>query len=140
MVSPVVTMAPALVPANKYRVPPNLKFEIDDAESEWTYASKFDLIHFRSMGGSFKDVPKVVRQAYDHLAPGGWIEWQEYETTAKTDDNSFPPDSAMVQWILNLNEAANKFGKVMNVAPLLKGYVEDAGFVNVKEIIRKVLL
>ncbi len=92
------------------------------------------------MGGSFKDVPRLLRQAYDNLKPGGWIEWQEYETTSKTDDNSFPPNSAMVEWVTNLNEAADKFGKVMNIAPKIKGLIQDAGFVNVNETIRKVII
>ncbi|KAI9886813.1 MAG: nucleolar complex protein 14 [Watsoniomyces obsoletus] len=120
------------------RVPPNLKFEIDDAEAEWAYTGKFDFIHLRTMGGSIKDVPRLLRQAHHNLKPGGWIEWQEYQTTSRTDDNSFPKDSAMLEWTKNLNDAAVKFGKVMNVAPLVKGYIQDAGFVNVKETIRKV--
>jgi hypothetical protein len=40
-------------------VPPNVFFEIDDAEEEsgWTYPDdNFDLVHFRSMKGAFRDV------------------------------------------------------------------------------------
>ncbi|KAI9754185.1 MAG: hypothetical protein M1815_005757 [Lichina confinis] len=119
-------------------VPPNLKFEVDDAESEWTHATKFDYIHLRTLGGSFKDVPKLLRQCYNNLNPGGWIEWQEYQTIARADDNSIPPNSAMLEWVKNLNEAAETFGKVMNVAPLIKGHVEDVGFTNVQEVIKKI--
>ena len=37
------------------RVPPNLKFVIDDAEDEWIYQDKFDFIHARLMAGCFAD-------------------------------------------------------------------------------------
>ncbi|KAI9780889.1 MAG: hypothetical protein M1816_002635 [Peltula sp. TS41687] len=127
-----------LSPIQPRWIPPNLRFEIDDAESDWAYEKKFDYIHLRTMGGSIRDVPRLLQQAYDHLNPGGWIEWQEYETTSKTDDNSFPPDSAMLKWIENLNVAADKFGKVMNIAPLIKESVQKAGFANVVEKIYKV--
>ena len=85
------------------------------------------------MGGSFRDVPKLLRQAFDHLNPGGWIEWQEYESVVKTDDDSLPPDSAIARWIVNLNKATDNFGKELNIAPKLKLLMEEAGFVNVSD-------
>jgi SAM-dependent methyltransferase len=119
-----------LSPIQPRWVPPNLRFEIDDAESEWAHGSKFDFIHLRTLGGSIKDVPKLLRQAYDNLHPGGWIEWQEYEMTIKADDDSLPEKSAMVEWIDTLNKASSKFGKLMNIAPTLKSSMEQTGFVN----------
>lgn len=32
-----------------HRVPPNVQFEVDDVENEWTYNTPFDLIHSRFM-------------------------------------------------------------------------------------------
>ena len=71
------------------------------------------------------------------LTSVGWLGGNS-ETTARADDDSVPPNSAMLEWVKNLNEAAETFGKVMNVAPLIKGHVEGAGFVNVQEVIKKV--
>lgn len=119
-------------------VPPNLRFEIDDCELDWTYMSKFDYIHIRSMSGSIGDWAILMEKAYDNLHPGGWIELMDFETEATTDDDSVPPDSAWTQYQTNLNEAASRFGKVMNAAPHYKGYVLDAGFANVTEFIHKV--
>ena len=85
------------------------------------------------MGGSIKDIPKLLRQAFNHLNLGGWIEWQEYETDVKSDDDSYPADSAMARWLVNVNKAAEKFGKEMNIASKIKSYVEKAGFVNVSD-------
>ena len=120
-------------------VPPNLRFEVDDAESDWTYSKgSFDFIHLRTLGGSIRDVPRLLRQVYDHLKPGGWIEWQEYEMTLKSDDGSLLKDSFILQYIDNLNLAASKFGKVMDIAPTLKPAMEETGFVKVVDKVFKV--
>jgi hypothetical protein len=46
------------------RVPPNVKFEVDDVESEWTYNFGFDFIFCRYMAGSIGDWPKLFRSVY----------------------------------------------------------------------------
>lgn len=127
-----------LSPIQPSWVPPNLRFEIDDAESDWAYKFKFDFIHLRTMGGSIGDVSKLLRQAYHHLNAGGWIEWQEYEIALHTDDNSLPEDSALQQWFKHLNGAAEKFGKPLNIAPTLKSSIQAAGFRNVVDEVYKV--
>ena len=129
-----------LSPIQPRWVPPNVRFMIDDAESEWAYGSKFEFIHLRTLGGSIKDVPKLLQQAYNNLKPGGWIEWQEYETTLRTDDDSFPEKSATLEWIKSLNEAAARFGKTIDIAPTLKSSMEQVGFVNAVDEVYKVRL
>jgi trans-aconitate methyltransferase len=119
-------------------VPPNLRFEIDDCELDWTYHSKFDYIHIRGMSGSISDWPRLMKQAYDNILPGGWIEAVDFEMRAKADDNSVPPDAAWWQYEKYLNEAASGFGKPMDVAPRYKEFVSEAGFTNVTEVIHKV--
>jgi hypothetical protein len=52
---------------NRRRIPPNLRFEIDDIENEWNYSSPFDFIHMRMLGGAIKDWPRVMRQAYEYV-------------------------------------------------------------------------
>lgn len=50
---------------NFTRVPPNVYFQIDDAESEWTFAKdSFDLIHIRHLSGSIRDWGTLIEQAY----------------------------------------------------------------------------
>lgn len=44
--------------------PPNLSFEICDAEEEWMVDSKFDYIHGRMLTVCFKDVKEVFRNAF----------------------------------------------------------------------------
>ncbi|KAI6961367.1 hypothetical protein KC355_g12593, partial [Hortaea werneckii] len=110
-----------------------VQFEIDDAEEEWQYHSKFDYIHIRSMGGSISDWPRLMQQAYDNLRPGGWIEVTDFEAWATTDDNSLPADSAYAEFQERLSEAATQFGKVMNISPQFKSFVQNAGFQSVVE-------
>jgi len=45
-------------------VPPNVQFEIDDVEDEWTFSQPFDYIHCRYMVGSIKNWPALVGQCF----------------------------------------------------------------------------
>jgi trans-aconitate methyltransferase len=121
-------------------VPPNLQFEIDDCELDWTYSSKFDYIHIRSMYGSIIDWPRLMRQAYEHLIPGGWIELAGFEIQFHSDDGRIPADSTWAQYLTNLNEASARLGKLMDTAPHYKRFVTEAGFATVTEVIHKVSL
>jgi hypothetical protein len=47
------------------RVPPNVKFEVDDVEGDWVYAHPFDYIFCRYMTGSIADWPKLVKNIYE---------------------------------------------------------------------------
>ena len=47
------------------RVPPNVRFEVDDVEADWTYASKFDFIFCRFMGNAVHDWPRLTRQTFE---------------------------------------------------------------------------
>lgn len=38
-----------------YSTPPNVHFQIDDLEDEWTFSQPFDYIHVRAMSGSIKN-------------------------------------------------------------------------------------
>ena len=45
-------------------VPPNLTFEVDDIESEWSYSGQFDFIHSRHLDFAIADWGKLARQCY----------------------------------------------------------------------------
>lgn len=63
---------------------PNVLFQLDDAEEEWTYHEPFDLIHLRGLSGAFRDWRAVYAQAFKHLDPGGYIEVVESDPAANT--------------------------------------------------------
>lgn len=129
-----------LSPIQPSWAPPNCRFYIDDAESDWTFTpgEKFDYIHMRSMGGGIGDWPKLFRQAYQHLRPGGWMEVQEFEAAVGSDDGTHLLAPTMVEWVEKVNEAARQFGKPMNVASQIQSWMETTGFVNVTDDIYKV--
>ena len=121
-----------LSPIQPSWVPPNLKFVIDDAEDDWVGSSEFDFIHLRTLSGSIKDIPRLLQQAYQNIAPGGWIEWQEYEGKLKSDDDSLQ-GSKIMEWQDYTNEAAEKASRALDIAPTLKPEMEKAGFASVQD-------
>ncbi len=51
----------------KQRVPPNVKFEIDNAEQPWTWQEDFfDLVHMRTMTGCIHDWDNLFSQAFQY--------------------------------------------------------------------------
>jgi len=46
-------------------VPTNVRFEVDDAEEDWTYSQPFDYVHGRYMAAAIKDWPRLIQQCYE---------------------------------------------------------------------------
>ncbi|KAK3347047.1 S-adenosyl-L-methionine-dependent methyltransferase [Lasiosphaeria hispida] len=113
--------------------PPNVKFIVDDVELDWAEPEPYDFIHLRHMAGSIKDWPRLVKQVFENLKPGGWIEFQETENVLYSQDGTLKPDHSMVKMMDGLMEACEKIGRTMNPAPMMRGWAEDAGFTNVQE-------
>lgn len=84
----------------------------------------------------------MLASAYENLAPGGWVECVEFETWGRSlhndPDGSGPPKEfkrapMCHQWMAGVNEAGDKIGRMMNVAPHLKDWMSEIGFANVVE-------
>ncbi len=73
-----------------------------------------------------------------HLAPGGWIELQDFNTHGYSEDNSADPDNQFIKFCEVFNAACDKIGRNGSPGPHLKGWVEGAGFVNVEHKVFKV--
>jgi SAM-dependent methyltransferase len=54
-----------LSPIQPLFVPPNVKFEVDDLEEDWTFTYKFDFIYCRMMTSSFKNWPRFFEQSFE---------------------------------------------------------------------------
>ncbi|ODH49896.1 hypothetical protein GX48_03985 [Paracoccidioides brasiliensis] len=122
-----------LSPIQPAMIPPNVMFEVDDIEDDWSYRTPFDFIHSRYLATAISDWPRLVRQAYQNLVPGGWIEFCDYDFRYRADDGSLSPDLAMVQNERLIIESSQKLGREPCPGPKLKRWVEDAGFINVTE-------
>lgn len=54
-----------LSPIQPSWIPPNVQFQIDDAEGDWTWEeNSFDFIHIRHLTGAIKDWPRLIEQAF----------------------------------------------------------------------------
>jgi hypothetical protein len=122
-----------LSPIQPTYVPPNVTFYIDDLEADWTYTAPFDLVYIRMLAGSIKDWPRLYRQSFDNLAPGGYIEVFELNPPLKSDDDTFPETSALYKWTNLWVEGAAKAGIKLVKMDEHRQLLAEAGFVNLTE-------
>ncbi|KAI8255725.1 Secondary metabolism regulator LAE1 [Colletotrichum sp. SAR11_239] len=54
-----------LSPIQPGDVPPNVRFEVDDIDDEWTFSQPFDYIHSRVMTSSIADWPQYLKKCYE---------------------------------------------------------------------------
>lgn len=121
-------------------VPPNLKFEIDDATKPWTFAdNSFDFVHIRYLNGSISDWPALFKEAYRVLKPGGAIESFEVSTKFGSDDGSVPEGSPAHQWGQVYAEAGKQWGRSFTVVDdnTQTTAMKEAGFVDLDIFERK---
>ncbi|KAI5816918.1 S-adenosyl-L-methionine-dependent methyltransferase [Pyronema omphalodes] len=124
-----------LSPIQPRWVPPNVQFLVDDAESEWTFSrNSFDYIHVRGLSGGVQDWPILLKQAYETLKPGGYIESFEFQKfNMYSDDGTYNSYTAMWRYYDLLNKAAEKSGRPLTPKEPFKKAITDAGFVNVTQ-------
>ena len=139
-------------PFSSCRVVPNVRFEVDDLDLDWTYRrDHFDFIHSRNIAQSIRDWPKYLRQMYkrvsparrrymahpltrsycSHTKPGGYIELAEGSTSLCCNDGTFT-GSALESYLAKLRAALQVAGFTLPTGEALKAFVEDAGFVDVQ--------
>ncbi|KAK1856351.1 methyltransferase domain-containing protein [Colletotrichum chrysophilum] len=114
-----------------HRVPPNVKFEVDDIEDEWTYSRPFEYIHSRLMTSSLSDWPVFLRRCFDNLEPGGYLELKETDIIPRSDDDTLNPAHALMKWANLLLEASIKLGRPYMEIPNLKQLMIEAEFEDV---------
>lgn len=81
---------------------------------------------------------QIIKQAFEKLNPGGWLECQEPDVSLQCDDGTMSFDHALGQWYSELKRISELANKPVGNSPLLKGWFEAAGFVEVQEKIIKV--
>ncbi|GAB1197605.1 hypothetical protein APSETT444_006903 [Aspergillus pseudonomiae] len=123
-----------LSPTQPSFVPPNLRFEIDDAEDSWAYPENhFDLIHVRALYGAISNWPAFYRNMLIGLRPGAWFDQLEMSIQFRSDDGTVTPDHILAEWSRIFIEAGERFGKTFRIADLARQHMIDAGFENVTE-------
>lgn len=125
-----------LSPIQPQWAPPNVRFVVDDVEQDWHDESagpEYDFIHCRYMCGSIQDWPRLLRQCFASLKPGGYFELQEPVVEPYSEDDSLGADHRFVELMRHLHAACEKFGRPLNQSSLLRRWFEDAGFTVVDE-------
>jgi ubiquinone/menaquinone biosynthesis C-methylase UbiE len=130
-----VIEATDLSPIQPTAVSDNVHFLIDDAEqADWGVSPDYyDYIHMRVMLGCFKSMKSVIKQAYKHIVPGGYLESQELMHMPFCDDGTMKPDWPFLEWSILMDEVSTTAERPLDVARHLKDWYEDAGFVDVQE-------
>lgn len=112
-------------------IPVNCHFEVDDAEDEWSYSQKFDLIHGRALVTCFKDPLSVVKSAFAALSPGGYLELQDMILPMRSIDDTIN-GTALESWTQQTMDAAGKMGTSWKNSANYAEYYREAGFVDIK--------
>lgn len=110
---------------------PNCHFVKDDAEAEWLFSApgkpngvRFDYIHLRLVMSCFDDTRQVMRQSFDNMTPGGWIEFQDMIIETQAPNNIGSPLS---QWWDGMNSGSLTLGRDLAKATKYKIWLEDVG-------------
>ncbi|KAJ9266690.1 hypothetical protein DTO212C5_6226 [Paecilomyces variotii] len=111
---------------------PNVSFQLDDTEAEWTYHEPFDLIHLRSLSGAFRDWGSVYRQAFNHLKPGGYIEVIDADTAAGVINFPDIRNSYFSILVAAMQSAAERTGFPRNQDHLRPNLLTSIGFTAVR--------
>ena len=120
-----------LSPVQPSWVPPNVRFEVDDCESPWAYDEPFDFVFSRYMCTSVRDWPKLLKQAFDNIKPGGFVEFQDFDMLFYSEDGTLRENSNAQRWIRMIVDANRQAGREPSPGPKLEGWMRGAGFVNV---------
>ncbi|CAG7562055.1 unnamed protein product [Fusarium equiseti] len=123
-----------LSPIQPSFVPPNVRFIIDDIHEDWDFTEPFDYVHSRMMNFSIPDWPVYLKKIYDNLTPGGWVEIQEIDVMARSDDGTLKPDSAITKWCKLLVEASVKLKQPYQSLHLFKDILSEAGFTEIVDM------
>jgi hypothetical protein len=101
----------------------------------------------RSLGGSIKDFPNLLAQAYENIAPGGWLELVEFEVwvrnqlddpEGKVEDEELVAAPMIQKWQAGLKKAGDMIGRRFDVGVRLKQWMEEVGFEGCVEKVIKV--
>ncbi|KAK5030648.1 hypothetical protein LTS07_005432 [Exophiala sideris] len=125
-----------LSPTQPSFIPPNVQFEIDDANEPWTYSRRFDFIHCRQHHCAIEE-QKLFNQAFEFLQPGGWLEMQELCYPIRCDDGTLSDDCALSEWSRLLLDATVQVGQAANKPIQYEEWMQQAGFVNTRTVVYK---
>ncbi|KAF4962272.1 hypothetical protein FSARC_9661 [Fusarium sarcochroum] len=128
-----------LSPTQPQWVPPNVRFEIDDATETWTWEENyFDFVHIRFLFGSVKDWAALYKEAYRVCAPGGWVQTGEPDVHFTSDDGTSDLEPSLETFNELYEEGGKAIGQEFFMHHLQPQAFKEAGFTDVKTVDYKV--
>ncbi|KAI1047194.1 hypothetical protein LB505_011652 [Fusarium chuoi] len=128
-----------LSPTQPKWVPPNVRFEIDDATETWTWKDNtFDFVHMRYLFGAIQDWTALYQQAYRVCTPGGWVESVEADIHFRSDDGTAEEQEVYKLCNKLYEEGGKAIGRTFFVHDLQPKGMEEAGFVDIKTVDYKI--
>ncbi|CAM1507862.1 Fc.00g047100.m01.CDS01 [Cosmosporella sp. VM-42] len=121
-----------LSPIQPPLVPSNCHFELDDCEALWVFRFPFDYVHIRYLCPFLRDNPRLMTSIYDHLNPGGWVEFQEAIIQFRCIDSSLD-GTVLEKWNEHLRDGIRNLGRDVYAPLRCREYLLDAGFENVEQ-------
>ncbi|KAI1860765.1 uncharacterized protein JN550_011366 [Neoarthrinium moseri] len=116
---------------------PNCLFERMDCEDDWMWSHRFDYIHIRMIAAAIRDPQRLIRQAFQYLNPGGWIEMGDAYADLLSEDGPDRDDRVEGSYLKRYYDAcaagAAVYGVDTHKAQHYKPWLEEAGFTEVKE-------
>ncbi|KAK1974104.1 methyltransferase [Colletotrichum cereale] len=111
---------------------PNVRFEIDDIEEPWVFSQPFDYIHSRMMKGSIRDWHKYLKQCFDNLNPGGYLELNDVDGFPTSDDGTLTEDCNLMKAFRLCFEALAVLGSPFEEFSRFEGIMAEIGFEDVQ--------
>ncbi|KAF4830126.1 Secondary metabolism regulator LAE1 [Colletotrichum tropicale] len=127
-----------LSPMQPTWIPPNVKFLVDDAEDDWLSGDDFDFVHLRYMISFLKNIDKFIGQAYNHMKPGAWIEFQELHMYPHCDDGTAGDNCQLTEFFDIVVSSFLRFGANFHKARDFRHHLEGAGFKEIRCEVKKV--
>ncbi|KAM5523687.1 mRNA 3'-end-processing protein yth1 [Fusarium oxysporum f. sp. phaseoli] len=120
-------------------VPPNVKFELEDATKDWSWPENhFDLVHVRFLIGAIADWGTLFKEASHCCKPGGFVESGEINPTFYSDDGTIDDVEALQTWNRLVIESGKGFGRSFTDIENDVQLFREAGLVDVKSFDFKV--
>ncbi|KAI5464314.1 S-adenosyl-L-methionine-dependent methyltransferase [Mariannaea sp. PMI_226] len=118
-------------------LPANVSFLIDDVEATWPNAPEsLDFVFSRNMATAIRDWKSLFAEAFQAIAPGGWLEVQDIQWIFTCRDGSIPNHWAPCLFFNKVREGLLNLGIDMNASAVHPQYTEVVGFTNLSQIRR----
>ncbi|KAF5256459.1 hypothetical protein FOXYS1_13064, partial [Fusarium oxysporum] len=128
-------IATDITPTQPSFAPPNVEFQIDDAQLEWTFEPEsFDFIHIRYLQGTIGDWDRLYGQMYKALKPGGWFQHIEPDLQMLSQNPEIKVDDEHIftRWAKVFTQVGETIGCTFDFSNgKLSTLAKDAGFVSV---------